>query len=97
MADQYEIGKRLPACSSPDAQFPPKKESDEAALVLVDGTETALQYSKCRKLFLTAEGRMGLGPKGAAVGDRLGVFPGGKVVYVLRISKRFGFELIGDW
>ncbi|PMD28718.1 hypothetical protein NA56DRAFT_21714 [Hyaloscypha hepaticicola] len=97
MADQLEIGKRLPPSSQSGNLIPPRSPEDEALLVAEDGANTGLQFSKGRKFFLTKSGRMGLGPMKAALGDSLVICPGGKVVYVLRPLPVEWFELIGDW
>jgi len=96
MADQFEIGKRLPPNLQSENSFPPHSSEDEASLVAKDGADTGLQFSKGRKFFLTRLGRMGLGPMEAGIGDSLVICPGGKVVYVLRPLTEERFELVGD-
>jgi len=55
-----------------------------------------LQYCKGRRLLISQEGYLCLGPAEAKAGDIITVMPGGKVPYLLRKSGE-NFELVGEW
>ena len=49
-----------------------------------------------RRLFWAEEGYMGLGPAAAKVGDKICVFHGGQVLYVLRARNENEHEFVGE-
>jgi hypothetical protein len=44
------------------------------------------RFLKGRQLFVSQNGYAGLGPREACVGDKIGIFPGGSVPYLLQVS-----------
>ena len=49
-----------------------------------------------RRLFVTEKGYIGLGAKSVQTGDKVFVFPGGLVPFVLRTSKEGYYRLVGE-
>lgn len=49
-----------------------------------------------RRLFMTSKGYMGLGPAAAKVDDKVCMFSGGQVLYVVRGRKDPRFEFVGE-
>jgi hypothetical protein len=54
-----------------------------------------LQYSKGRRLLISTQGYLCLGPTEAKVDDMITVMPGGKVPYLLKHSGEY-FKLVGE-
>jgi hypothetical protein len=60
-----------------------------------DGTFD-LKYSKGRRLLISTQGYLCLGPTEVKVDDLITVMPGGMVPYLLRQSGEY-FKLVGEW
>jgi hypothetical protein len=72
-----------------------ENDKDSTQLFQKDGLFD-LQYCKGRRLLISKEGYICLGPVQAKAGDIITVMPGGKVPYLLRESGE-NFELVGEW
>jgi hypothetical protein len=55
-----------------------------------------LQYCKGRRLLISDQGYLCLGPTKAKIGDIVTAMPGGKVPYLLRKTEEY-FMLVGEW
>jgi hypothetical protein len=87
LADQYPPEVRLPA-ELPHPNFPsslpPCNTEQIQEFLSVPATHKALRYLFGRRLLLTKKGRIGLAPLGAQQGDKIVIFAGGSVPFVIR-------------
>ena len=88
-------GQRLQSCDVELAGLTSQKDEDLTLLFQKDGLFD-LQNCKGRRLLMSSEGYICLGPVEAKAGDIITVFLGGKVPYLLRESGE-SFELVGEW
>lgn len=88
-------GQRLQSCDVDFASLGIQNDEDCILLFRKDDLFD-LQNCKGRRLLMSSEGYICLGPVEAKKGDIIAVFLGGKVPYLLRESGE-SFELIGEW
>lgn len=92
--DQKDL-KRLQSCDVELAGLAVQNDKDLTLLFQKDGLFD-LQNCKGRRLLMSSEGYICLGPVEAKPGDIITIFPGAKVPYLLRESGE-SFELVGEW
>ena len=96
-ANQVDLGKPMPSYVQLGNQnLVPPHEAQEPSWNLEDYPPMALQFSKNRRFFVSAKGRLGLAPRSAIAGDCVAICPGGKVPYVLRLTEDGKHIFIGD-
>jgi hypothetical protein len=88
-------GKRLQSSDVELAGLAIENDEGRALLFQKDGFFD-LQNCKGRRLLMSSEGYICVGPVEAKKGDIITIFSGGKVPYLLRESGE-SFELVGEW
>ncbi|KAK0112645.1 hypothetical protein ONS95_014384 [Cadophora gregata] len=74
--------------------IPPRNEDEETFLIEILDKERGGIFS--RRLMITSEGRLGIAPHVAKVGDRICVFTGGQLPCIIRPANNGYWQFIGE-